>query len=35
MRVAGGCQVKETELGLKDVTWRLEGAWTAGLAAKE
>jgi hypothetical protein len=32
MRVAGGSQLKEMELGVREVNWRLVGECTAGLA---
>jgi len=35
MCVAGGCQVKEMEVGVKDVNWRLVGAWTTALAKEK
>lgn len=35
MCVAGGCHLKEMEVGVKDVNWRLVGAWTTGSAMKK
>lgn len=32
MGVAGGCQVKEMEVGVRNVNWMLVGAWTTGSA---
>lgn len=33
--VEGGCQVKEMEVGVMNVKWRLVGAWTTGSAMKK
>lgn len=33
--VGGGCQVKEMDVGVKDINRRLVGAWTTGLTVKK